>query len=160
MDENPKLLPVPRHLYTLFADDLRQEVSGKTTMVGIYQAQMLVSQLPITIPKLAVLMMAITPIEKPFQKLTFVLLKDNELFQSYDISPDVLVPPKNLSQEDANESHVIEIQMGAIISPLVLEEECILRSQIITEEGIMAGRSLRVSRNPVSSAIEAAPVPS
>lgn len=39
--------------YTLFCDDIRHEVTGKTTLVGIYNSQLIVTgNLPIVLPKL------------------------------------------------------------------------------------------------------------
>src|SRR5260221_8135574 len=39
--------------YTTFCDDIRDELNGKTTLVGIYGADMLFNiQLPVTLPKL------------------------------------------------------------------------------------------------------------
>jgi len=40
--------------YTIFCDDIRNEIGGKTTFVGVYDAEMLVhADFPIVVPKLA-----------------------------------------------------------------------------------------------------------
>lgn len=39
--------------YTLFCDDIRHEVTGKTTLVGMYNSQLIVTgNLPVVLPKL------------------------------------------------------------------------------------------------------------
>jgi hypothetical protein len=40
--------------YTLFCDDIRQEIGGKVTLVGLYSSDLIVfSDLPVTLPKIA-----------------------------------------------------------------------------------------------------------
>lgn len=43
-----------KYAHAIFCDDARQEISGKTTLVGIYQGQCLVPQFPCTLPKLCI----------------------------------------------------------------------------------------------------------
>lgn len=42
----------PAHVFTLLCDDIRQEMGGKTSLMGLYDAHVVVPQLPFTLPKL------------------------------------------------------------------------------------------------------------
>lgn len=140
---NGDSLTVTRHLSVIYADDLRQEIDGKLTIVGMYQAQMLVPAFPITLPKLAVLMTAVTPAEQPFGKVTLQLLKDDEILQSLemDLSGQEVPSP----EFDPEGIATMELQFANIISPLQLDGPCKLRARLETEFGIIAGRPLIIT---------------
>jgi hypothetical protein len=105
---------IERHLSVIYADDLRQEIDGKITIVGMYQSQMLVPAFPFVIPKLAILMTAATPVNDPFGKVTLKLLKDTELLLSTDLDmSEQEMPP--LSEEQEEGINAIHIQLAQII---------------------------------------------
>jgi hypothetical protein len=41
----------PKHEFTLIADDIRQEMGGKTSLMGLYDNHIVVPQVPYTLPK-------------------------------------------------------------------------------------------------------------
>jgi len=45
-------IKAPKHEYTLMCDDIRQEVGGKTSLMGLYEAHIVVPQIPTALPKL------------------------------------------------------------------------------------------------------------
>lgn len=139
-------LPLPRYLSVLFADDIRQEVDGKVTIVGVYQAKMLFPQLPAVLPKLAVVMTAVTPADRPFEKLVFGLYKDDEELQSCGM--DIAAQNETeiaATASPTNGTPMIEVQFGVILGPLNIEGPCVLRTRVETESGILAGRSLEIT---------------
>lgn len=142
---------IPRHLSTIYADDLRQEIDGKITIVGMYQCQMLVPAFPITIPKLAILMTGVTPVDCPFTKGKFILLKDTEVMQSIDF--DVTEKDFAFSADIENGNRVMQMQFATFVSPLQLDGPCVLRTRLETDEGVIAGRALVVSQLPANSSI-------
>lgn len=131
---------VRRHVSVIYADDLRQEIGGKITIVGVYQSQMLVEAFPITLPKLAVLMTAVTPVDQPFGKVTLQLMKDDEILQSFEVD---LTDENALGMSSIQEgASTLELNFANIISPLQLEGPCKLWARLQTESGIIAGRPL------------------
>ncbi|ABO59600.1 hypothetical protein LA345_41330 (plasmid) [Burkholderia vietnamiensis] len=137
IDEN---LVVSRHLSVIYADDLRQEIDGKITIVGMYQSQMLVEAFPITLPKLAVLITAVTPIEQPFGKVSLQLMKDDETLQRLDL---------DLTDEDVEEGATTrEFHFANIISSLQLDGPCKLRARLHTNLGVISGRPLMIKATP------------
>lgn len=120
-----------RQFWAVYADDLRQEVDGKVTIVGAYQSEMIFQQLPAVLPKLGILLTAYTPAEKPFKKLVFEIYKDEELIDSIDLSSET--------------SKGAEYQMAAILGPLNIAAPCVLRCLLITESESIIGRTLKIS---------------
>jgi hypothetical protein len=139
IDEN---LALSRHLSVIYADDLRQEIGGKITIIGMYQSQMLVEAFPITLPKLAVLITAVTPVDQPFGEFSLQLMKDDEILQSLDLdlTDEETVGPSTI-QEGATTR---EFNFANIISPLQLDGPCKLRVRLQTESGIISSRPLMI----------------
>jgi hypothetical protein len=63
-----------RRGFTIFCDDIRRELGGKITLVGIYRAEMLIQgKLPIVLPKLGIAILLQTPVERPLQRLRLMI---------------------------------------------------------------------------------------
>jgi hypothetical protein len=43
---------IARHVETLFCDDIRHEVGGKLSYIGVYSGGLFVRAFPVTLPKL------------------------------------------------------------------------------------------------------------
>ena len=44
-------IKAPKHEFTLLCDDIRQEMGGKTSLMGLYDHHIVVPQVPFTLPK-------------------------------------------------------------------------------------------------------------
>jgi hypothetical protein len=44
-------IKAPKHEFTLLCDDIRQEMGGKTSLMGIYDHHIVVPQIPFVLPK-------------------------------------------------------------------------------------------------------------
>jgi hypothetical protein len=44
-------IKAPKHEFTLLCDDIRQEMGGKTSLMGLYDHHIVVPQIPFTLPK-------------------------------------------------------------------------------------------------------------
>ena len=44
-------IKAPKHEFTLLSDDIRQEVGGKTSLMGLYDHHIVVPQVPFVLPK-------------------------------------------------------------------------------------------------------------
>jgi hypothetical protein len=45
-------LKIPKHEFTMLCDDVRQEVGGKTSIMGLYDHHIVVPQIPCILPKI------------------------------------------------------------------------------------------------------------
>jgi hypothetical protein len=135
-------VPLNRHLSVIYADDLRQELGGKITIVGVYQTQMLVEAFPIVLPKLAVLVTAVTPVDQPFGHVSVQLMRDDEILQSFDVD---LTDDETLDlSTNQNDASTLELNFANIISPLQLDGPCNLRVRLMTNSGVIFGRPLLI----------------
>jgi hypothetical protein len=44
-------IKAPKHEFTLLCDDIRQEMGGKTSLMGLYDHHIVVPQIPFVLPK-------------------------------------------------------------------------------------------------------------
>lgn len=75
-----------RFAYSMFCDDIRNEVNSKISMMGIIGSLMYVQDFPVTLPKLCVVVTASTPNGQPFRALTFRGTMDGNVL--FDLSMD------------------------------------------------------------------------
>jgi hypothetical protein len=126
-----------RHAYTIFCDDIRAEVGNKLSLMGCYDSVMLVSQFPITLPKLCFLMTATTPSDRPFQQLKFRLYKNEELLHELEIDANQLGMQHSAKTPTTMEEDVksLRAMRGAMqLSPLTIEGPCYFKVRVVTEE--------------------------
>ena len=113
-----------RHILTLFCDDIRQEIGGKFSYIGVYSGGLFVPTFPITLPKLCLAMSAVTPADKPFQKLSFRVLKDEELLAEGMLDEEQLANVVDATDdipEDERKDRMHVLQTLFMFSPLQLD---------------------------------------
>ena len=120
-------IPPTPYGYTLFCDDIRQEVSGQVTLVGVYGADLITSApFPATLPKLG---LRITYLEKPGESTEPVEIRiylpgnaDGEPAHRLPLPADfrsmASAPHPSLS-----DPFLIAAVLHAEISPLLLQQE-------------------------------------
>ena len=79
-----------RSVIAQFCDDVRQEIGNKFSLMGCYGADLYVPAFPITLPKLCVFVIARTPREQPFERLTLRLVRGSEVLSELVANPDKL----------------------------------------------------------------------
>lgn len=65
---------------TIFCDDIREEVSGKSTLVGVYKGVMILhdKELPASLPKLCFYIIYPEPIDATYEKLQLKIFAPSE----------------------------------------------------------------------------------
>lgn len=135
-------------LSTTFCDDVRQEVGGKQSLIGVYNGVMFVPQFPATLPKLWLVAAYTTPRSKLPKRLKIRVLKNGEPLVEMDAKPEhlqqladaggpVVAMPKGVQQAVTSHSQVC-------FSPLVLDGPCFLRVLAITDKGEVPGLGLQI----------------
>lgn len=140
-----------RHVLTVFCDDIRQEIGGKLSYIGVYSGNMFVSEFPAVLPKLCLALSVITPVANPFRKLTLRVLKDEEILAEGSLDETELanfVEPTNDVAEDERKNRVQIFRSTFIFSPFKLDGPCTLRVRVETEEGEIRGVGLRIGLAP------------
>jgi len=135
-------------LSTIYCDDVRQEVGGKLSLIGVYNGVMYVQQFPVTLPKLWVVAIFVTSKDEPPKSLKLRVFKDNEPFADLDATPEHLQQLANAREPvvplPEGSRRVISTQTQVCFAPLILDAPCVLRVTAITETGETRGLSLQV----------------
>ena len=142
---------IERHVQTIYCDDIRKEVNGKLSYIGVYSGSLYVKKFPITLPKLALSVKVISPIDKPLESMTLRILKDEEIFQEIVVDKDQLEEASQalegtLSEE--NNERLQLVQFIFIFSPFPIEKEFVLRVRVQTEDEELKGVALKIEEAP------------
>lgn len=142
---------IERHVETIFCDDIRQEISGKISYIGVYSSMLFVNAFPITLPKLCLSVKVVTPASNPLQSLKIRVLKDEEIMQEINIDENVLTKSAESAKEIPDDDDILRIKVFnsvLIFSPLELTSPCHITVRAFTEEGEMRGTALSVAQLP------------
>ena len=140
-----------RHVFTIFCDDIRQEIGGKLSDIGVYGGQMFVPSFPITLPKLCLVMSMITPVDTPFRKLAMRILKDDTQLAEGVLDETQLAGAVDASTDvpaDERKDRILTLQSMFVFSPFQLEGPCTLKVRVETESGELRGVGLRIDQAP------------
>ena len=144
-------------LSAIYCDDIRQEVGGKLSLIGVYNAVMYVQQFPVTLPKLWIMATYVAPHDESPKSLIVRVLKNNEALADLNALPEYLQQPANAREPVVpmpdGSQHVIASHVHVCFSPLVLEGPCILRVAAVTDKGEVRGLGLQIQQQPGAVAV-------
>ncbi|AFL73530.1 hypothetical protein Thivi_1538 [Thiocystis violascens DSM 198] len=140
-----------RHVETLFCDDIRHEIGGKISYIGVYSGGLFVPAFPVTLPKLCLSVRILTPANDPLQSLTLRVLKDEETLQEVMLDEGQLAAASDAGEDATDERREERIQMTQfmlVFSPIQFDEPCILKVRAQTESEALRGMALKVDQLP------------
>lgn len=140
---------IDRHVETIFCDDIRQEINGKISYIGVYSGYLFVQQFPVTLPKLCVDIKVVSIGDHPLRSLKLQILKNDETFQDVPIDSSIFEkiskpPGESNSDNLSNRLQVVAFQL--IFSPLQIDAPCVLKVIADTEEGTFRGPGLTIEQ--------------
>ncbi|MCB1821140.1 MAG: hypothetical protein KDI73_06110 [Candidatus Competibacteraceae bacterium] len=147
---------IVRHVETLFCDDIRHEINGKLSYIGVYSGALLVPAFPATLPKLCVSVKVVTPADEPLRSLTLRVLKDDEILQEIVLDEEQLASALEVFAELSDEERRFRVQMPQFLLefvPLYLEKACTLRVRALADHSELWGVGLIVDQMLTSSAL-------
>lgn len=102
------------HLTTIFCEDVRQEIGGKITLVGVFNGICGVNSFPVTLPKIAVMLRIIGPAETVPKAIGYKAWLGDQLIAEVPVSPATQVAPSGLESqiESASETVPLELQFS------------------------------------------------
>lgn len=140
---------IARHIETLFCDDIRREMGGKLSFMGIYSEGLLVPTFPVTLPKLCLFVKIVTPAEEPFRSLNLRVLRDAETMREIAFDEEQLAAISDSTEgmtEEQRQGRVHSAQATLIFSPLRFDEPCTLGVRVRTEGDELHGLALKVAQ--------------
>ena len=130
-----------RHIEVTFCDDIREEVGGKLSFMGIYSGDMIVPGFPVVLPKLCININVVSPIDEPVVELLQVSLYQDGL--DSPILTDGPFPVVTLPDKDGGGIWHL-VQMTLVLAPFQIDNATTLRVIVETESGKLRGRSLGI----------------
>jgi hypothetical protein len=124
----------PRFAHALFCDDIRLEVGNKVTLVGIYQGDMFLNEMPAFVPRMGVAFYVSTPIGEPISKFGFRISRgDDVIVEASPADTSELPRQEPLDGHDAVTRRTIAFSVP--LPPMTFAEPCTLRA-VVNIDGI------------------------
>lgn len=135
---------------TIFCDDIRDELGGKKTYVGVYSGNLILEGgFPAAIPQFAFAITYFEPLEMSDEDVILrIFLPGSSEMAAVEIPLPVKDARKNIRMLNDPDSNIVGVSAGFKISPLVLENEgkILVRAFRGTSEIKMG--ALRVQKGP------------
>ncbi|HBT56470.1 MAG TPA: hypothetical protein DEA92_04885 [Pseudomonas sp.] len=104
-----------RYAHVAYCDDIRPELNGKMSLMGLYSDTMLIPSLLTTLPKLGIVVTAKTSSDEPFAGFEIHVAMGDQLLAELVVSEEeYLSTVRHTVQDPAN--HYVQAQF--LISPL------------------------------------------
>ena len=140
-----------RYVHATYCDDMRQEVGGKLTLVGVYNGSLLVPSFPVVLPKLCLALQVVTAVSEPLKDLTFRVLMDEATLAEGEMAEGdlaegfaAIVADSDDAIPEADRRFVLGAHI--IFSPIKFEQPSIIRVCIETGGEEMKSNALRVAQ--------------
>lgn len=142
----------PRFLLTIVCDDVRHEMGNKLSMMGVYENSIILESFPAVVPRLCFVMKARSPADRPFERLTFVVRRDDEVILEAELQQAQLAamaaqpaPPAPAGSTAEFTDRAVQVMAVMVVSPVAFEKPCLLRFRAITESEELLGGTLVVT---------------
>lgn len=136
-----------RFAYATFCDDIRNEVNGKMSLMGIFGSLMYLTTFPTVLPKLCVVVTASTPADRLFKSISFKgtldgvvvfeMALDETQMATVSQSSGVIEDPKG-----------VEAKAVVILSPLHIAAPCKMKITVIADGEEIECGGLQISPAP------------
>lgn len=141
-------------LQCIYCDDIRDEVGGKTTIVGWYGSGVAVplpAEGALSIPSLGIIGVFTMPPDSKYRSMKVELIQDEIVLQS------VVMPAQALNEmqvpvgQTAKPLFGREVRMAIKMNNLQIANPCILRMKVVVDDEEVYGNGLGFERNQSSS---------
>lgn len=126
-----------RYAHVLFCDDIRHELGGKVTFVGLYGGSLLVKEFPVTLPKLCARLDLVTPANRLFELVDIQIFLNDKTIGGLKLSAEEInqdPPEHHLASDSGGETELAQtLHFDFVFSPILLEGPGHLRIRVQTE---------------------------
>lgn len=139
------------HLFCTYADDVRQEVGGKLTYVGVYQGGglMVHGNLPIVMPRLAIVASLFCPVNRVVKSIKIrIKFNDDLILPELDVPSDVVNALVDFNKSDGD-SAGRALQFVQVIQPLNINAPGYIRCHAEVDGELVRGNCLDVQVMPL-----------
>lgn len=136
------------YLFCLYAEDVRQEITGQMSIIGAFQGGLRVPSVPAHLPKLAIIANLRMPSEKAPSSLKLEVHRDGEVLQMIEPPQDFLQSVIKKSGIGSDEGYTMQFVVGFAGFPLSAAGKLEVRAMI--DGVVLQGNSLEITVGDVS----------
>ena len=143
-----------KQVQTIYCDDIRQEIGGKLTYVGVYSGSLLAATFPIALPKFCVAVTVVAGSFDPREPLTLRILKDDEVLAEREFAASELaelVPSAESAKPDAVVDRVQVLNSFFMFTPFQVDSACVLRVRVMLGNEELRGVGLKIEKMPAAA---------
>ncbi len=148
---------------TIFCDDIRSEMGGKLSYMGVYGGGLFVSEIPATLPKLCLAIRLFVPIQYLGSKVVGKVLYQDDLLIQWDFEiPNDVPRPEPLPNAPPDLVARLNMVFHLQLSPLTIKTEGYLRVRLSLADEDYKGGTLRIAKasdRPADPKKDAGPSP-
>lgn len=137
---------IERSIYAIYCDDIRNEIAGKTSMMGIYGPHVIVPAFPIAMAKFCAHITLRLPYKSPASSITIRLLADEEVLGEVVLNESMLqntpIPP--LDADLIPEDSMLSMNFVFAFVPLNISKQTRLRLHANVDGDEIKGNSLLI----------------
>ena len=143
-----------KQVQTIYCDDIRQEIGGKLTYVGVYSGSLLAAAFPVALPKFCVAVTVVADSFDPREPLILRILKDDEVLAEREFSASELaelVPSAESAATDAASDRVQIVNSFFMFTPFQVDSACVLRVRVMLGNEELRGVGLKIEKMPAAA---------
>jgi hypothetical protein len=137
----------PASVSAVYCDDIRNEVGGKLSLMGVYHNEMLFPTFPAVAPKLGVRIVLKFPFANmPKESLSIELFKDDDLIgnMTFDQKGLAAIPAPAADLERPAEDLNLSMQVMFMFTPFQVDAPCKMRLLAFLDGVEVKGNGLRI----------------
>ncbi|MBI6975106.1 DUF6941 family protein [Pseudomonas lactis] len=142
-----------RYAYSVFCDDIRQEINGKITMVGIYTNRLLVTSVPTVLPKLCLALSIATDKSSMFEEISVTgTFGADEVFKM-ELQKEQIEGIIAQSPDAESPAKFFTVQLNAILTPFQLQHTGKLSLKVLADGEELECAGLEMALAPPGTVI-------
>lgn len=137
-----------RFAYSIFCDDIRNEVNGKHSVMGVLGNLMYLAEFPAVLPKLCAVLTASTPHDQPFKAVIFKGTMDGVVL--FEIGLDSVQIEQMQKQNEGliEDPKRYEAKAMVVISPLHLAAPTKIKVSVLADGEEIECTGIQISKAP------------
>ncbi len=132
-----------RSAFALYCDDIREEINGKSSLMGVYEGNLVVESLPVRLPKLCVVIFSRFSPDNPVKTFKVTVELNGEVIASIPVTETEY--KSHFNEDDFADNHsLINIKTNVIFSPFVINEDGTLQAKIFLDDELIDCEPLHI----------------
>jgi hypothetical protein len=100
------------YLFCLYAEDVRQEMTGQMSIIGVFQGGLRIPSVPAQLPKLAIIANLRMPSDKAPNSVKLEVHRDGEVLQTIDPPSEFFQTITQLPDQGLEEGYTMQFIVG------------------------------------------------